>query len=48
MDGLVVYDMFSTEADFAYGVGMILVSFLVFAAIIIYVKQRKRQRTQLQ
>jgi len=48
MDVLVIYDMFSVDADITYGIGMILVSFLVFAAIIMYIRQRKQKSTQLQ
>jgi hypothetical protein len=47
MDGLVIYDIFTEETDFIYEIGMIIVSFLVFIAIAMYVKQRKKKITQI-
>jgi hypothetical protein len=48
MDGLVIYDMFVEDTDMIYEIGMILVSLLVFAAIILYLKQRKQKYTLTQ
>jgi hypothetical protein len=48
MDGLVLYDMFTDETDITYEIEMILVSSVVFIAIIRYIKQRNKKNTQLQ
>jgi hypothetical protein len=49
MDGMVIYDLFTEETDMLYEIGMILISIVVFIAILVYLNQRNKiKSTQIE